>query len=74
MTDTITLLREAIEYAPPAGRTAPGLRGVWLDNSTVFVCAPCCGRIIGRGCGHLLRGWQAWDEDPVGACVTCPTP
>lgn len=77
MTDIATQLREAVEYAPPSGPVAPGLVGVLLGD--LFVCAPCVGRIIGRGCGHLLRaGTQAWDDqlapEHAPPCVTCNNP
>jgi len=68
---TPTLIREALEHAPASGRVAPELRGVWLPDG-YFVCAPCAGRIIARGCGHLLRtGTQVWKDqpEPYGDCT-----
>jgi hypothetical protein len=69
----VTAIREAIEYAPATGPVAPGLRGLWLREN-YYLCAPCVGRIIARGCGHLLReGQQVWADqpEPYGVCVTC---
>jgi hypothetical protein len=73
MPDTLTLVREALEYAPaePA-RTAPDLLGVLLPSGD-FLCACCVGRLIGRGCGHLVRGEQVWTDRwaTAPACAAC---
>lgn len=65
MNRTRTLLREALEYAPPSGPVAPDLRGV-LTADGVYACAPCVGRVVARGCGHLFgRGQQQlWKDQP----------
>lgn len=64
----------AIEYAPSSGPTAPDLMGVWTPEGW-FVCAPCVGRIIARGCGDVLsKGEQVWrdrEEDARGVCLCC---
>ena len=72
MSSAATLLREAIEFAPPSGPVAPELRGVWTADG-YYVCAPCVGRIMARGCGHLVRGEQVWLDrpEPYGVCITC---
>jgi hypothetical protein len=73
MATTIEALREAIEYAPPSGPVAEGLRGIWTQDGH-FVCGPCVGRITARGCGHVLKTEvHVWADrgEPVGVCVTC---
>ena len=72
--ETDVLLKEAIEYAPASGPTAPDLIGVWTHDGW-YVCAPCVGRITARGCGHLFKGGeQVWaDYRIVGPCTTCQT-
>ena len=80
--DAITLVREALEHAPRVGvSTAPGLEGVLLDGvePRAFVCAKCIGRLMGRGCGHLVRGSHRWTpiifdldhERPAQPCDAC---
>ena len=68
-------IREALEYAPPSGPTAPDLVAVRIPNAG-DVCAPCVGRIIARGCGHTIRaGAQVWAPSPMsGACIGCGRP
>jgi hypothetical protein len=68
-TTTVALLVEALEYAPTSGPTARDLVGVTMGD--VFLCAPCVGRIVARGCGHLLRaGVQVWRPAIGGPCAT----
>lgn len=76
--DLVALLQSAIEHAPASGPTAPGLVGLWVGEvfEEFYVCAPCVGRIIARGMGHLLKGGtQVWtdSQEPIcpGKCCTC---
>lgn len=73
-TATAADLRSAVQYAPPAGLTAPDLIGVWTDGG-FFLCAKCVGRVVARGMGHVLgkNQEQVWRGDvaPFGVCVTC---
>jgi hypothetical protein len=68
-------IREALEHAPASGPVAPDLRGVWVEDGGWYwyVCAPCVGRLIGRGCGHLTRGEVVWagGAEPYGVCCGC---
>lgn len=63
-------LRAAVLQAPASGPVADKLRGVWTPDG-YFVCAPCVGRLIARGCSHMLRGAEhVWTDraEPYGDC------
>ena len=49
-------IQSALESAPSPDPAPADLKG-W-ESGTDFVCVICAGRLIKRGCGHLLRGWS----------------
>ena len=64
---------DAIEYAPESGPYAPDLVGLWTAGGW-FVCAPCSGRIIARGCSHVLvKPEMVWKDSKQGrgVCLCC---
>lgn len=65
-------MMSAIEFAPPATSGAPGLQGFFcpVEGGDAYVCSPCAGRIMARGCA-LPGGSPVWVNEPAGSCVCC---
>lgn len=72
MEDTMQAIREAAEFAPPAGKIADNLRGWWTPAGW-YVCAPCSSRIVGRGCRLPNKSEPVWADraEPFGVCCVC---
>ncbi len=67
---TINDLRQVIEHCPPPNDQQPfGLLGWTVDDG--HVCAKCASRIIGRGCGTMLKGAEAIWEQSDKMCSLC---
>jgi len=73
MCQTVQYLRDAIEFAPKSpGKLVPDLRGWWTPDG-YYVCSPCAGRIIARGCNLPRDSEPVWRDkpEPFGVCVCC---
>jgi hypothetical protein len=75
-TDTcISYLRSAIANAPSQpGRIAPDLLGWRVGEAGHYVCAPCAGRILARGCNLPPPADPVWAGEAQGECVCHPLP
>ena len=50
------------------GPIAAGLQG-WTRGDALAVCAPCAGRIMGRGMGDAFKGWApVFKPEPFPGC------
>ena len=67
-----TSMLSAIEFAPPAAPGAPGLQGFFcpVEDGDAYICSPCAGRIMARGCA-LPDSTPVWTDEPIGTCVCC---
>lgn len=71
-------IRLALENCPDRGPVPSGLVG-WITPGGIQVCAQCAGRLVVRGCGHLLKGsrdiWSADKHAPAfDRCAACAVP
>ena len=70
-TDTcISYLRNALSGAPGhPGNIAPDLLGWRVGEAGHYVCAPCAGRILARGCRLPTPAEPIWDGQEQSECV-----